>query len=80
MPEEKTPPFAEAIERLEEIVQRLEEEEVPLEEAATLFEEGIKLAKVCSTKLTAVEKRIELLMKDADETFRTVPFDEPDND
>ncbi len=79
MPEEKTPPFAEAIERLEEIVQRLEEEEVPLEEATALFEEGIKLAKVCSTKLSAVEKRIEVLTRDAEETFRTVPFDEPDD-
>jgi exodeoxyribonuclease VII small subunit len=59
------PSFEEAIKRLEEIVQRLEKGELPLEESLTLYEEGIRLSRLCHTKLEEAEGKIEMLMKDA---------------
>ena len=57
--------FEAALKRLEEIVQRLERGELPLEESLSLYEEGIRLSRVCHTKLDEAEGRIELLLKDA---------------
>jgi exodeoxyribonuclease VII small subunit len=57
--------FEAALKRLEEIVQRLEKGEMPLEESLVLYEEGIRLSRVCHTRLEEAEGRIELLMKDA---------------
>lgn len=38
------------------------------------FEEGQKLAKLCSSKLNEVERKIELLVKKADGTAAAEPF------
>ena len=59
------PKFEDALRKLEEIVQRLEKGELPLEESLTLYEEGIRLSRVCHAKLEEAEGKIELLMKDA---------------
>jgi exodeoxyribonuclease VII small subunit len=56
--------FEEALKRLEEVVKRLEEGDLPLEESLSLFEEGIRLSRICTQKLDEVEKRIEILVKD----------------
>jgi exodeoxyribonuclease VII small subunit len=60
-----TPSFEDALRKLEEIVQRLEKGELPLEESLTLYEEGIRLSRLCHTKLEEAEGKIEMLMKDA---------------
>jgi exodeoxyribonuclease VII small subunit len=57
--------FEAALKQLEEIVQRLERGELALEESLKLYEEGIRLSRVCHAKLEEAEGRIELLMKDA---------------
>jgi exodeoxyribonuclease VII small subunit len=57
--------FEAALKQLEEIVQRLERGELPLEESLKLYEEGIRLSRVCHAKLEEAEGKIELLMKDA---------------
>ena len=57
--------FEDALKRLEEIVARLEKGELALEESLTLYEEGIKLSRLCHAKLEEAESRIELLVKDA---------------
>jgi exodeoxyribonuclease VII small subunit len=57
--------FEAALKQLEEIVQRLERGELPLEESLKLYEEGIRLSRLCHAKLEEAEGRIELLMKDA---------------
>ncbi len=62
---EATPRFEEALQKLEEIVQRLEKGELPLEESLKLYEEGIRLSRLCHAKLEEAEGRIEVLMKDA---------------
>jgi len=55
---------ADAVQRLETIVEQLEQEEVPLEESFKLFEEGVELAKFCSSRLSDAEKKFEKLSKD----------------
>jgi exodeoxyribonuclease VII small subunit len=57
--------FEAALKQLEEIVQRLERGELPLEESLKLYEEGIRLSRLCHAKLEEAEGKIELLMKDA---------------
>jgi len=57
--------FEAALKQLEDIVQRLERGELPLEESLKLYEEGIRLSRLCHTKLEEAERRIEVLVKDA---------------
>ncbi len=60
-----TPTFEAALKRLEEIVQKLEKGELSLEESLGLYEEGIRLSRLCHGKLEEAEGKIEMLMKDA---------------
>lgn len=56
--------FETALEELEKMVERLESGELSLEDSLAAFEEGVRLVKYCNQKLTEVEKKIELLVKD----------------
>lgn len=51
--------------RLEQIVEAMENEELPLEELIVRYEEGIKLAQTCETKLKSAEKKIEVISRNA---------------
>ena len=62
-PEEPT--FELALQQLEQIVQKLEKGELPLEDSLKLYEQGIRLSRLCHGKLEEAEGRIEVLMKDA---------------
>jgi exodeoxyribonuclease VII small subunit len=57
------PNFEDALARLEEIVEELEEGEAELDRTLALFEEGVKLSKLCHKRLEAAEKKIEVLIK-----------------
>lgn len=50
--------------RLEDIVRELESGEVSLEDSLKRFEEGIKLSRLCSKKLDAIEKKVSILLQD----------------
>ncbi len=67
--------FESALTRLEEIVGKLEEGEMPLEDSLKLFEEGVRLSRVCDQKLQAAERRIEILMKDSEGKITPMPFE-----
>ena len=71
---EKAQTFEKALARLEEIAAEMESGELGLEKMVAAFEEGQKLVKLCSTKLNEVEKKIELLVKNADGSVDTEPF------
>ena len=60
-----TPSFEAALQKLETIVQRLEKGELTLEESLGLYEEGIRLSRLCHATLEEAEGRIEQLVKDA---------------
>ena len=50
--------FEQALERLDNTVQALESGGLSLEEATRLYEDGIKLARMCSESLASAELRI----------------------
>lgn len=51
----------EALGNLEQIVSELEEGKMSLEESLVLFETGMKLVRLCSTRLDSAERTIECL-------------------
>lgn len=51
--------FEKALDRLSEVLKELESDDVPLDRAISLYEEGMKLSKMCSKKLEEAELRIE---------------------
>jgi len=57
--------FEQGLADLEGIVDRLEGAELPLEEALALFEKGIGLVRGLSKQLDEVEKKLEVLTKNA---------------
>ncbi|MEO7673404.1 MAG: exodeoxyribonuclease VII small subunit [Pyrinomonadaceae bacterium] len=61
---EKT--FESSLDELEKIVSQLEDGDMPLEKSLKLFEDGVKLSRECKDRLMNAERRIEILMKDAD--------------
>lgn len=70
--------FEKALEGLEGIVQRLEGGDLPLEESLALFEEGVRLTRVCSERLETAEKKIEVLKRNAQGDVLTVEADPAD--
>lgn len=55
--------FEEAMQRLDTIVQQLEQGQIPLEEAIKIFEEGVKLYRICAGQLEEAEKKLQKLVK-----------------
>jgi exodeoxyribonuclease VII small subunit len=66
--------FEQSMKQLEKIVQELEDGDLPLEKALKKFEEGMKLTKLCSEKLDETEKKVSILLKNADGTLAAKPF------
>ncbi|MZG31138.1 MAG: exodeoxyribonuclease VII small subunit [Nitrospinae bacterium] len=56
--------FEKAIQRLEKIVVDLETGELDIDKSLEIFEEGIKMSRLCSKKLTEAEAKIEKLTRD----------------
>ena len=55
--------FEKAMTRLESIVEELERGDLNIEKSLQIFEEGIKMSRVCSNKLNEAEAKIEKLTK-----------------
>jgi exodeoxyribonuclease VII small subunit len=72
--------FEEALQKLEAIVAQMEEGDLPLEEALKAFEEGVKLAGFCTTKLDEAERKVEKLIRDQAGQLQPVSFSEDDDD
>lgn len=63
MTKEERPSFEEALTKLEAIVEKLDDDEITLEESVRLYEEGLKLSKICSQTLENAELKIEEIEK-----------------
>ena len=63
MTKEERPSFEEALTKLEAIVEKLDDDDITLEESVQLYEEGLKLSKICSTTLENAELKIEEIEK-----------------
>ena len=53
--------FEEAMKRLDKINEALGGDSVKLEEALALYEEGVALVRICSSKLEEAERKIKIL-------------------
>lgn len=53
--------FEESLARLEEIVRALESGEKSLDDSMKLYEEGVRLIRVCSSELEGAEAKIKIL-------------------
>ncbi len=71
MPKEK---FEDALSKLEKIVGKLEEGDISLEESLKLFEEGIRLSRLCNQKLDEAERKVQILVKDREGNMKAEPF------
>ncbi len=69
--EKNTQSFEDALAELEELVRKMESGEMGLEEMVAAFEKGQKLVKSCTDRLNEVERRIEVIKKNADGTATT---------
>ena len=58
--------FEEVLKQLEAIVSRLEIGDLPLDEALSVFEEGVRLTKLCSQRLNEAERRVNILVRSAE--------------
>lgn len=56
--------FEQAMSRLEEIIAALENNQMSLEKSVDLFQEGIKLSKICSDKLAGIEDKVAKILVD----------------
>lgn len=55
--------FEDSMNELETIVTQLEAGDITLYDSLKLFEEGIKLAKTCQSKLEEAEKKVKILVQ-----------------
>ena len=60
-------PFEKTLSDLQAIIEELESENLSLDKMVHLFEDGVKLMKICRTQLDEVENRITTLVKENDE-------------
>ena len=68
--------FEEVVKELERVVEQLESGELSLEDSLAAFENGVRLVKLCNQKLTEVERKIELLVKDKDGKLQLMPLED----
>ena len=68
--------FEKAVERLEKIVEEMEGGTAGLDAMVASFEEGQKLVRLCSAKLSEIERKVEILVKGANGKVKAEPFDE----
>jgi exodeoxyribonuclease VII small subunit len=71
--------FETSLKKLEEVVRRLEGGSLSLEDSLKAFEEGVRNAAFCAKKLDEAERRVEVLLKQKDGSFKKEPFEPDDN-
>ncbi len=62
MSKDKENNFEKNLQKLELIVEKLESGEIGLEESVQLYEEGMKIKKICDNKLKDIEMQIKKIM------------------
>lgn len=67
--------FEEAIADLQQLVEQLESGDLSLEDSLAAFEKGVGLVRYCNQKLSEVEHKVELLVKDKEGQLQLKAFD-----
>jgi len=70
--------FEAALKELEDIVVKLEGGALPLEQSLELFERGVQLTRICQKRLDEAERKVEMLVKQSEGEYTTLPFGEPE--
>jgi exodeoxyribonuclease VII small subunit len=66
--------FEEELADLEAIVTRIDSGELSLEESISAFERGVALVRSLNQKLDEVEKKVEVLTRDAQGELKSAPY------
>ena len=64
-----------ALLRLDEVVKALDSENIDLDASLKLYEEGVRLVRICNERLSDAERRIKMLKVGADGEVLEVDFD-----
>ena len=80
MDDDKVRSFEDQFDELEGVVTRIDSGELSLEESISAFERGVALVRSLNRKLDEVDRRIEVLTRDADGDLRLSSFDQVDGD
>jgi exodeoxyribonuclease VII small subunit len=75
--EKKEIEFESALKKLETIVENLENGDLSLEAALKQYEEGVRMADICSKRLNDAQKKVEVLMKTSGGKLKAAPFSPP---
>jgi exodeoxyribonuclease VII small subunit len=67
--------FEDELKDLEGIVGQIDSGELSLEDSITAFERGVGLVRSLNQKLDEVERKVELLMRNAQGELKTTPCD-----
>jgi exodeoxyribonuclease VII small subunit len=67
--------FEDELKDLEGIVAQIDSGELSLEDSITAFERGVGLVRGLNQKLDEVERKVELLMRNAQGELKTAPYD-----
>jgi exodeoxyribonuclease VII small subunit len=59
------PSFEDALQRLDDIVADMEGDRLALDELLARYEEGTRLVRICMERLSAAERRIETITREA---------------
>jgi exodeoxyribonuclease VII small subunit len=68
--------FEDELKDLEAIVNKIDSGELTLEESIGAFERGVTLVKTLNQKLDEVERKIELLTRNAEGGLQSAPLDD----
>ena len=71
--------FEDALGKLENITKELEKGDLSLEDSLKYFDEGVKLAEYCNSKLNDAQRKVEILLKKED-SLEPVAFDKLDDE
>lgn len=58
--------YSEAITELDEIIEKMQNEECSIDNLNELTERSLKLLKICRTKLTATDEKLQEILKTLD--------------
>ncbi|MCQ2378820.1 MAG: exodeoxyribonuclease VII small subunit [Victivallaceae bacterium] len=71
----KTLTFEAALAQLEELVRKMETGQLPLDKLIVSYEQGARLARLCRSRLDALEQKIKILSENEAESPRWNDFD-----
>ncbi len=66
--------FEDELKELEAIVARIDSGELSLEESIEAFERGVGLVRMLNHKLDEIEKKVEVLVRNAQGELRSTPY------